>query len=188
MRRMFSKKQIERMVAENPAAVLEALKGQDIKAKTLEQTHPNWAYDVSSIEPVAPTGFTATNIFSRLQIINQELEIIFSFSVTNTTEATSSPANIQLGDITIPEEIAERIIDAKGDKVSVNSSLVAVAGTRMVSSTSTPENTTVFSAQNGILNISHSGENIILIAGYSLGAIAAGATHTYSGRIQLTLL
>ena len=74
MRKMYSKKQIEEMTQSG-------LVGKNIKVKTIEQTEPNWTLDLSEVSIVFPSGFTGTNIFSRLQKINGELEIVFTFSI-----------------------------------------------------------------------------------------------------------
>lgn len=183
MRKMYSKKQIENMALQS---TLEGVKNEDVIVKTVEQTNPNWTLDLSNVQITFPSGFTGTNIFSRIQKINGELEIIFTFSITNNGDTTATPSNVQLGSFNIPSEIGSKIIDIGGDDLtkSIASEYVAIAGSRAVNST----NTSVFGGNYGILSLSHNGANKLFIAMYFLQAIAAGATHYYSARIQLTLL
>ena len=183
MRKMYSKKQIENMALKS---TLEGVKNEDVVARTLEQTNPNWSLDLSNVQIVFPSGFTGTNIFSRLQKINGELEIIFTFSITNNGDTTATPTNVQLGTFNIPHEIGSRIIDINGDDLtkSTTSEYVAIAGSHAVNN----NNKNVFSGNYGILSLSHKGANKLFIAMYFLQAIASGSTHYYSGRIQLTLI
>ena len=137
---------------------------------------------------VSPNTLEVSNIFSRLQVINKELEIIFTFSIHNPTENTVSPSNVQLGTFTLPAEIGSKIIDLKGQDLTVNDSLIGIAALPMCNSTQSPSSTTTFQQKYGILSVSHNGANKLFIACYSMQGIAAGATHTYTGRIQLTLI
>ena len=70
MRKMFSKNQIKRMVAESPEEVVEALVNQDVKVKTIEQSEANWDLDISAL-PMnnLPSGVSLTHIYSHLQKI-----------------------------------------------------------------------------------------------------------------------
>ena len=195
MRRMYSKQDLEKIIQEKfHNATLDGsieIDGDldvsgDVKVKTLEQQEANWNYDLSDVQLSVGTGFSAQNIFSRVQVINKELEIIFTFSVTNEGETTATPSNVQIGNVTIPEEIGEKLIDVAGHDLTEAGTMMAIAGSRMVNNPSASPS--VFNGQFGVLNISHNGENKLFIAAYGLQGIGAGATHTYSGRIQLTLL
>lgn len=160
----------------------------DLTAGTLKPLAPNWSIDLSDVVLSVPSGFSATNIFSRLQVIGGELEIIFTFSITNEGEASATPANVQLGTFSLPNEIAEKIIDVKGNPLNVSvPSLVAIAGARALNTPYPPESATTFAGQYGALSLSHAGTQLF-IACYGLQTIGAGGTHTYSARIQLTLL
>lgn len=188
MRRMFSKEQLITLIDQEVLAkAVESLAGKDITAKTLKQSHANWSYDLSAVELESPTGFTTSNIFSRLQVVNQELEVICTFSITNTGGTTATPNNVLLGEFDIPEDIGSKIIDVLGNPLTTSVGIVAIAGACMVNNPSAPSGTTAFAARYGTLNLSHKGTKLF-VGVYGLQGIAAGATHTYSGRIQLTLI
>lgn len=189
MKRMWSKIQLIALIIATMAAnIVNALKGKDIVVKTLEQTEANWTKDLNSLTLYSPTGFSVQNLFCRLQKINQELEVIFTFSITNTGASSAAPANIQCDNISIPQEIGSKIFDVLGKNLTESGSLTAIAGTPMVAYNDTPANSPVFNVSKAVLSLSHNGANNLFVAMYGFGAIAAGATATYSGRIQLTLL
>ena len=187
MRRMYTASQIAMLVQTAISSGL--LSDIDVKAKTLEQKEANWALSLESLNLYAPEGFTATNLFCRLQKVNQELEIIFTFSITNTTESSATPANIQCDFIDLPSEIAEKIIDVNGKKLTEDTaSLSAIAATPLISYPATPANTDAFINLKGVMSLSHTPNKNLYIGMYGLPEIAGGGTATFTGRIQLTLL
>ena len=159
-------------------------------AKTLEQEEANWSYDLSDVNPTASGDFTVENVFSRLQVINKELEVIFSFKITNSGEASATPANVQLGIFDIPEEIGRHIIDVEGNNLTETpTSEKAIAGSALCNTGIAVGSThNVFTQRNGALSISHQSANKMRIACYSLSSMSAGSETVYSGRIQLTLI
>ena len=158
----------------------------DLKVKTIEQSEANWSADLSSvIFDFAPSSLVCSNIFSRLQKINGELEIIMTFSVNNPTESAITPTYVSLGSFSIPQDIGIKIIDILGSRLIDSGEMTSIAGSRMVVGYDT---TSVFNSQNGVLSISHNGANKMFICAYGMSSVPAGSTHYYSGRIQLTLL
>ena len=159
----------------------------DARVKTLSQSQANWSLNLSEVEPTIPSGFSATNIFARLQVINQELELVLSFTITNNGESTASPANIQFGEHILPEAIGAKLIDIKGNNLNTTESgYCPIAGAVCTIGTSGVSSST-FSKVGGVLNVIHRGTKLF-IAVYDLPNIGAGASMVFSGRIQLTLL
>ena len=89
-----------------------------VKAKTLEQTEPNWSADLELLptNQVTSAGLTGEQVYAGLKIFNNILYIVCIFKITNATGAAVS-LNTAFGgyqDITLPEEIAQKIVDLTG--------------------------------------------------------------------------
>lgn len=182
MRRMYSENQIGDIA-------LKQLSDKDLKVKTIEQSKANWSIDLSEVNPTAPGDFSAENIFSRLQVINKELEVIFTFKITNTGTANATPTYVQLGIFDIPEEIGAHIFDIEGNDLTTPTSEKAIAGSALVNTTIAGSPThNVFTQRNGTLSLAHNGQNKMRIACYSLSSMPSGSETVYSGRIQLALI
>lgn len=111
MRRMYSENQL-----------VNVLENKDVVAKTLKQTQANYSLDLSSFTPDnIPSGITYTLVYGRIEEINGILYIVWLFSLENTTESSITHANCGI-DITLDEEIAEKIIDISGVSVAENTS------------------------------------------------------------------
>ena len=111
MRKMYSEKQIKEMIAQSPDKVLEALQGQDLKVKTLEQSEANESLQLSVS---GLNGLTLDeNSFYKAKIINGILWIIAQLKVSNDTESAISATNISL-EATIPEKYAVKIFKTDG--------------------------------------------------------------------------
>ena len=89
----------------------------DFKAKTLEQSEPNWHYDLSISSVTWPTGLEAELVYGRLEIINGVLFFVSSLKVINTTESAISISDVTIN-VNVPEEIGSKIYDINGGKVS----------------------------------------------------------------------
>ena len=181
MRRMYSKKQLQE-------EALQGLVNADVKVKTIEQSEPNWSI---SFEPEMSTsavakGLTITNIYNRLQVINNILYIVMVNKVLNETGSAisyGSPDGVS-GEITLPEEIADKIYDINGKKLSET-------GTGSVDISSNPNG-----IQTGVgyapqrMSLTHNGVNklkITLEPSPSLSITASNSVSTF-GRTFLTLI
>ena len=97
-----------------------------VKAQTLEQTNPNWSLAVEPVLPAAAIakGFTITNIYNRLLVINNVLFLVMINKINNPTAsaiALDNTDSIQFEAI-FPESIGEKIYDISGKKVSESGS------------------------------------------------------------------
>lgn len=88
----------------------------DLVVDTVEQTKPNWSYDVNIFPNVA--NCTSAPIFCRIQQINGELHIIMMGKINNPTESDITAYSTLSIDIVLPENIANKIYDVLGKKVS----------------------------------------------------------------------
>ena len=113
MRQMFSKKQIEGIVADN---VVSNLVGKDVKVNSLEQVSPNYETEFSS------ASSSITNIYNRIQVINNVLRIIVNVVFTNNTESSQNQYTPFQANIDVEEWLAEKLVDLKGKKVSESAS------------------------------------------------------------------
>ena len=127
MRRMYSEKQIKRMIAESSDEVVESLVNQDVKVKTIEQSEPNWSANDIFDELNTPEGLTYEKIYGRFEEINGVLYIVHCFKLTNATE--SALAFNPLKYIVLPEKIAKKIIDLDGKSVHVTGSSANICST-----------------------------------------------------------
>ena len=176
MRRMFSEKQIKRMVAEAPQEVLEALQNQDLKVKTVEQSEPYKSFDTSFIAP--PTGIEMTERYCKVIVVNNILYIIGSFTATNTTESSiafPSPAF----EFEVDDEVGSKIICVNGEKVSDTYTAEAQICSIIVSY----DNNFTSSASRKIVK---TGKNKIKVY-FAGGSIAAAGTEQYHGRQWISL-
>ena len=90
--------------------------GKDLKAKTLEQSQANWSADITQFPNF--TGGTASVIFGRIQKINQELHIVMLGKIENATENSIGDYTTTFIEVELPEEIASKIYDVKGQPLS----------------------------------------------------------------------
>ena len=88
MRQMFSKKQIEEIVKNVAKAGELDFSGVDLKAKTLEQSQANHAYNITI--DVNDDNLTYTEIYNKCEVINGVLWIILTFKLKNETGASVS--------------------------------------------------------------------------------------------------
>lgn len=111
---MFSEKQIKELIKNYAADG--GFGGVDLKVKTIEQAEANWSLDVTSFPTT--TNCTSEPIFCRIQQINQELHIVMLGKINNPTESDINIYSTQVIEVTLPEEIANKIYDVLGNKVS----------------------------------------------------------------------
>lgn len=88
----------------------------NVKALTFEQTAPNYS---EVINVGGSSGVTVTDIYSRFEVINNVLLIVFSFKMTNNTGSSKTLYSISSSNITINNpNIANAIYDVLGHTVS----------------------------------------------------------------------
>lgn len=107
MRRMFSEKQVISLVKEG-------MKAEDLVVKSLNIKEPVATYN---FEPYDLGGRTLTDRYSKAILTSGLLLLIFNYVLTNDTEASQSQANMVFT-LTLPDEIADKIICFNGEKLS----------------------------------------------------------------------
>ena len=121
MRKMFSKNQIKRMVAESPQEVLEALQNQDLKVKTIEQSQANWECDIKSLLESSIIA-DSSSLYAKFVQYGNTIYFILSGKFINGTNTDQNAVLIDNKDIVIPDEIASKIFRADGSKLNENTS------------------------------------------------------------------
>ena len=190
MRKMWSKNQLKNTISGASAEVVEALNGQDVKVKTIEQSEANLELTPSSMSEaggLSGLGLTKYERFVRIQQINSELHIIVNVAMANETESSITiPGGANLyGYIKVPSSIASKIYDESGknftqthvsgkDKVSLTPCIINVANT----------------SYNGVLKVWHNAtdEMYIAIMVSTNASVPSGSQAYFSGRVQLSLL
>ena len=179
MRRMFSEKQIKRMIAESSAEVVESLVNQDVKVKTIEQSEPNWQINNIFDNISIAEGLTYEKAYGRFEEINGVLYIVHVFKITNNTEAS---INFVLSkNITLPEDIAKKIYDVTGKNVNEQSSNNILSAYAMYGTGSELVSSRVFTLRNTTTT------NLMSYISASATPIAAGASVYFTFREFLTL-
>lgn len=189
MRRMYSENQIKNLIAESPEKVLEALQNQDLKVKTLEQSEANWSLPIESFGKLG--SLDPTIAFARIQKVNQELEIVVSVSYANETESTVSAYATDSSVIELPSEIANKIYDCNGVKVSENTSsaIYIASSSAYASKTKSTDMSKLTGAPRLFLfNVNQNNKMNIIFASNSAIQVDAGGTTIIEGRIQLALI
>ena len=133
MRRMYSQAELSAIIKEVfledvasgeidlPAMIGEALpvleeadlSNADVVVKTLTQAQANWSVDFGDSMVGLPTGITYAKIYNRFEVIGNILYLVLTYSLENTTASDVSTGNLSI-DVTLPEEIAEKLIDISG--------------------------------------------------------------------------
>ena len=179
MRRMWSKGQIKSQISGASAEVVQALQGQDVKVKTIEQSEANWEindiFDSISVDE----GLVYTKIYARFEEINGILYIVHIFDVENTTESSINFAFNK--NIVLPEEIAKKIYDVSGKNVHELSPDNITTSYAMYGSGSELISTRAFSLRN------RNFENTMNYLSASATPIPANTTIHFTFREFLTL-
>lgn len=172
MRRMYSENQL-----------VNVLEDKDIVAKTIKQKEPNWKVDSSVFDTVGstlPEGVSYEKVYATFEEINGVAYFVWNFKIKNETETSY---NFSLSkNIDLPEEIADKIYDFDGKKVSEsNSSNICTANTFYGFATEL-YNTKQTTIRNSLT------ENRIQIIFVSAVVVNANSTCNLSFRIFLTLI
>ena len=190
MRKMFSEKQIKKMVSESSSEIVEALAGQDLKVKTIEQSEANYSADLTQFVNV--TNGTSTLIFGRIQRINGELHIIYIGSIKNETEnSITGVYDTSELTVTLPEKIASKIVTYGGHLVSEsgNDNETISCTLAYVDSNASGTFTGYLPDMTFCVRKSSSANKIKLRFGRgSSWSINAGSTRYFEGRVSLDLL
>lgn len=180
MRRMYSEKQIQKLVQEADWS------GVDLKVNTIEQDEPNWELDLDLSElHNLPADCEVTNVYSKIIQWNRELHIIFNFKITNNGASTSLSFNSTNNYIELPEAIAERIIDFEGKSVKESSTAPICAGVYNTGNTTYP--TSLEAAYKAFVMRNLASANKFALGIHDIYAINAGTTLYISGRISIDL-
>lgn len=185
MRRMFSEKQIKRLIAENPAAVLEALKGQDISAKTLEQSEPNVDIEMTEVAAL-PEGLVLTKYYEKAIIVNNILYITLNYNIANPTENSISLTNNWLTKkAVIPSKYASKIYRADGENITGSPS--ATLTLNWIAPLYTKYGQYQFTPSDLGAYIEHTAAKTIAIPFAGGASIPSNSSIFVSGRVALTL-
>ena len=187
MRRMFSEKQIKKMIQEAPAEILEAIKNQDVKVKTIEQSEANFTGEITSF--VNTSGGTSNLIYGRVQQINGELHIVFIGSIANETESAITFYGTNEVSVTLPEEIADKIYDMAGNKVTTSDTNIRISGSHAYGARDTGSDMSKYYS-DVVFIVKHNGANKISLTFSRPNQISipAGETAYFEGRVSLDLL
>lgn len=186
MRKMFSKNQIKRMVAESPEEVVEALANQDVKVKTIEQSEANFEFDFSEAMQTAFDNTPAladcelTIAFAKCQVFDRILLIVASFKITNNGETSVSAGSFSPRIDLTP--IASKIYDQNGTPLSQSTD----ANTRIAGAVSITSNARYGS--HSVVATSLYRETSANIAILSLDYKAMNAGHSSYTDLRLELI
>lgn len=107
MRRMYSESELKRLISEHIA-------NSDVIAKSLNIKEPVAVYDFEAYDLA---GRTLTDRYSKAILSSGLLLLVFNYVLTNNTGESQSQANMVFT-LTLPDEIAEKIICFNGEKLS----------------------------------------------------------------------
>lgn len=101
---------------------VKSFEDKDLKVKTIEQSDYNWSIDLPLFSDFETLGLTQTRIFAKLVEINKVLYLVFEVNLANETESniTINGSVYYSSNIILPSEIADKIYDHAGKKVSEN--------------------------------------------------------------------
>ena len=114
-----------------------------------------------------------------------ELYIVINFAMTNTGESSVSVSNLLYMDITLPQEIAEKIYDINGKTVADTTSAYGITGCQYYTDNGNVNVGFYTTNPCSIVNRTLANKMSAQLRGY--GSIAAGATHHVTLRVFLTL-
>lgn len=112
MRRMYSKKQIEKMALESS---LEGFKSKDVVVKTIKQTEYNKSFDIQYNSPF--TGATMEKIYSKAIVINNILYLVSMLKITNDSESVQTISSMS-GNVLLDDETASKIFCVDGESLN----------------------------------------------------------------------
>ena len=184
MRRMFSEKQIKNIVADAPEQVVKALENQDVKVKTIEQSQPNWEFDIKDI--LNPLVFKdKSNLYAKMVLLNKELSIVISGSYVAQTESNTYKNFVANAALTIPEEIASKIYRADGTTINEAPSTTSGFAPNITEFTCVRQNPTVGNSNVIISSTFAKGLNIVV---YGFGATTEDDECYIDLRVQLLII
>ena len=114
-----------------------------------------------------------------------ELYIVVNFSMTNTGESSVTISNLAYMDITLPEEVAEKIYDINGKTVADTTSNYGITGCQYYTDSGNLSSGFYTSNVCTIVNKTEANKMSAQLRGY--GSIAPTATHNITMRVFLTL-
>ena len=186
MRQMFSKKQVEGIVADN---VVSDLVGKAVEVKTLNQTNAN--YTISFNFSSDPT-LEVDNVYNRFEVINNVLYIVVSTKLKNKDTSSHSYGTLAYSTVSIDSDVAGKIYDIEGNTASsaeatqncVICQVPAIAKKGVDGGTKSDVNNIYLTMDN------RQQANTIRVALYSLTNITLGANETLylMGRMALTMI
>lgn len=159
----------------------------NLVVETIKQTKPNFELDISNLEFFTiPEGLEQDIKYGRIEEINGVLYIVLAFTFTNTTESAITLPNFNVN-ITLPTEIAEKIIDFSGKSVHDTTSTAPIsADVGLKGSTTYPD------AMNVVFSVSLGNliqENVLRLNLFGATTnIPAGQEIYFSFRTFLTIL
>ena len=170
MRKMWSKNQLKNEISGASAEVVEALNGQDVKVKTLEQSEASWSGVFEGDLPKATfTGFKG------IKIINNIFWIIISGKYT-ADDDYEQQTSLALYISNIPLEYKEKIYSINGNKISDLNDYENVAQTNIIVGTSRDRGSLIGSNARFVLTL------------YGMSPLTAGGEIAVDCRIPLLLL
>lgn len=203
MRRMYSESELREFIRSHKDDVVSALVGKDISvgnitaqgegkgkiiANTVEQTKANYS---QTLEILGSGSLTIENIYNRLEIINGILHLVVNIKVKNETENPISTYALTYNGIDLPTDVAEKIYDIEGKKVSeanADKFIFGVpcfrGGTNLSVFGSIPSQNLFFGASNS----SALNRMLLSIVSGSQITINAGDYFLVSARVALTLI
>ena len=174
---MYSQGELKRIT-------LDMLKNEELKVKTIEQSEPNWKYDLSLEGISFPEGVNATLIYGRLELINGILFFVSSLKLENTTENNISINDVVVNINNMPAEIGSKIYDILGKKVSESIDL-----NTLITEYSIFKSNRVGTASNVIGRMGNNqSANSMYVRLANSNTLNAGDTQYFTARTFLTIL
>lgn len=167
--------------------VVPYLEDKDVKVKTIEQSEPNWSLDFASAVPsvLDDTNNQYIPIYCRFEVLNNILYIVWNFKIKNLREY-DAPLNWLRIRFILPEDIADKIYDIDGHKVSESGHANPITSDMLFyGSTSYPAS---IGARNTTFNLTHtSTANELEISCYIGEDLKSGVDTSFTARTFLTL-
>lgn len=162
--------------------------GNAITGKTIEQSEANYSANIDTFCNIG--SGTAEVIFCRVQQLNKSLHIIFVGKITNNTKETISAYSTTVIPITLPESIAEKILDYTGVSAKESTSNAAISSVYATSIRSTAVDMSQVNTDVYMFVRNVQSANVIGVSFNRSSSIqiTAGSTTYFEGRLELDLI
>lgn len=165
------------------------INGDVVVNGSLKQSSPG--FQLTNVPFKSFEGLYVEVLFGRIQQLNQSLHVIFSVKIQNTTTTEKIGYSLLSNNFTLPTEIASKIIDFRGYRMSQS----AIEGTVVAhgSAWASRDSGSSFSRKTGdsvilLMNANVANQGYVVFGSSSGIKVEAGGATYIEGRIELDLL